>query len=70
MGDVINLNKARKQRDKARDVAKASENVTRFGRSAAQKSREADDLARAKALLDGHAVPPKDPSETPPTDPV
>jgi len=38
MAEPINLNKARKERDKARDKAEASANRTRYGRSKPQKA--------------------------------
>lgn len=43
MNDVVNLNKARKARDKARKLDQAQENRVRFGRTKAEK-----DLAKAK----------------------
>lgn len=43
MNDVVNLNKARKARDKARKLDQAQQNRVRFGRTKAEK-----DLAKAK----------------------
>lgn len=43
MNDVVNLNKARKARDKARKLDQAQENRVRFGRTKSEK-----DLAKAK----------------------
>jgi hypothetical protein len=53
MGDLINLNKARKA--KARNVAHATSeaNRTKFGRTKAEKERDRSEKARAERLLDG-----------------
>jgi hypothetical protein len=53
MGDLINLNRARKAKAKAARSAAADANRIRFGRSAAQKASDAADKARAERLLDG-----------------
>lgn len=42
MGELINLNKARKARSRAQAKADAAENRVRFGRTGAQKT--ADDM--------------------------
>ncbi|NBB52983.1 DUF4169 family protein [Rhizobium sp. CRIBSB] len=54
MAEIINLNRARKQRAKAADKATASMNritqgLTRSARDAAKRERE-----RAQKALDGH----------------
>lgn len=53
MGDVVNLRLARKA--KARDAAQeqAASNRAKFGRTRAEKQRDALDAARAERLLDG-----------------
>lgn len=53
MGDLINLNRARKAR--ARDTARAEADANRakFGRTKAEKTAETLERARARALLDG-----------------
>lgn len=58
MAEIINLRSARKQA--ARDAARreASGNAARHGRTPAEKAREADELARARARLDGHKRDP------------
>lgn len=53
MGDVINLNRARKARAKAERVVKADANRARFGRTKAEKAADAQALARTTATLDG-----------------
>lgn len=53
MAEIVNLRAARKARARQEAAAISDANAARFGRSKAQKAREADDLARAKAALDG-----------------
>ncbi|MEG3181582.1 DUF4169 family protein [Sphingomonas sp. LT1P40] len=52
MAEIINLNKARKQRTKAADSAKAVENRAKFGRTKAEKQAEAAERARIERTLD------------------
>jgi hypothetical protein len=53
MGDVINLNRFRKGRDKAARSKEADANRRKFGRTKAEKTVEESEDARRKALLDG-----------------
>ncbi len=53
MGDVINLNRARKVRAKADRVKEADANRAKFGRTKAEKAADAQALARTAATLDG-----------------
>jgi hypothetical protein len=53
MVEPINLNKARKARDKARDKAEASANRARFGRTKAEKAAEKLNTDAAARKLDG-----------------
>lgn len=53
MGDLINMNRARKDRAKASRAATADANRVRFGRSKARKSADAADAARRETALDG-----------------
>ena len=53
MGEVVNLNKARKARDKAAALAQARENRARFGRSKGQKTLEKLEADQAERSLDG-----------------
>ena len=53
MGDVINLNRFRKARDKAAKAQDADANRHSFGRTKAEKTAEENEEARRKALLDG-----------------
>jgi hypothetical protein len=51
MSKVTNLNQARKARARAEKRAQGDENAARFGRTKAQKAREA---AKARRTLDQH----------------
>ncbi|MDJ0275375.1 DUF4169 family protein [Sphingomonas sp. 2R-10] len=53
MGDVINLNRFRKARDKAARTQEADANRRRFGRTKAEKAVDDSEEARRQALLDG-----------------
>lgn len=53
MGEIVNLNKARKARERQEAEARAAANRTRHGRTKAEKANDARAEARRKALLDG-----------------
>ncbi len=53
MGDVINLNKARKAKAKAAASTVASANRARFGRSKAEKDHDRIEAERSAKLVDG-----------------
>ena len=53
MGDLINLNKARKARSKAAATAEAKANRVTHGVPKAEKSHAEAEKARLDALLDG-----------------
>lgn len=53
MGDLINLNRARKAKAKAERTATAEANRFRFGRTKAEKEGAALDRARNERLLSG-----------------
>lgn len=53
MADVINLNKARKLRDRKRHALDAAEQRIRHGRSKQQKQLEASVAAALQRKLDG-----------------
>lgn len=53
MADILNLNKARKARAKAKATAKAVENRAKFGRTKAQKAADEAERARISENLDG-----------------
>jgi hypothetical protein len=58
MGDVINLNQARKARDKKARERQATVNRARFGRDKGERQRTADDQNKLKRDLDGKALLP------------
>lgn len=53
MAEPINLNKARKARDKAQAKATAAENRVRFGRTKAEKAVSKLEAERARRDLEG-----------------
>lgn len=53
MGEVVNLRKWRKAREKAEAEAQAAANRAAFGRTGAQKKRDAKEAAQRDALLEG-----------------
>ncbi|GHC11223.1 MULTISPECIES: DUF4169 family protein [Gemmobacter] len=53
MAEVVNLNRFRKAKARAEARDEADANAAKFGRSKAQKAREAADAERARAELDG-----------------
>ena len=62
MGEVVNLRKWRRAREKAEADAQAAANRTGFGRNKAEKARDAADEAQRKALLDAaRLTPPEKP---------
>lgn len=53
MGEVVNLNRARKARAKAEQAADAAANRVKHGRTGAEKANDRRAEARRQALLDG-----------------
>lgn len=53
MGEIVNLNQARKDRAKAVRKATASANRAAHGRSKAERDRAEAERSRAARLLDG-----------------
>ena len=53
MAEIVNLNKARKARDKAEAATTAAANRAKHGRTKAEKANDAREEARRRALLDG-----------------
>jgi hypothetical protein len=56
MGEVINLRQARKARARADKEAQAQENRARFGRTGAEKRRDADTADRDDRKHEGHRI--------------
>ncbi len=69
MGDVINLNRARKARARSAERAAADANRAKFGRTAAERKAEAQARDRIAALLDGARREEPAASGTPEVDP-
>lgn len=53
MAEIVNLRRARKQRDRAAAETAAAANRRAFGRSRAERETEAADEARRERVLDG-----------------
>lgn len=53
MAEIINLRAKRKETARAEARRQADANAVKFGRSKAQKAREAQEAARARSALDG-----------------
>lgn len=53
MGEIINLNKARKARDKAADKARAAENRAAHGRSKSERTQAEAEKSHLDQVLDG-----------------
>lgn len=54
MGEIVNLNKARKVRDRAAAKRTAEANRLTFGRTRAEREAAQAERARDAARLDGH----------------
>ena len=59
MGEIVNLQRIRKQRAKAAAAKDAAENRVRHGRTGAARQTEALEAARRKAALDGAKKDPE-----------
>ncbi|WP_029003144.1 DUF4169 family protein [Azorhizobium doebereinerae] len=55
MGDVVNLNRARKSRARTKAQADAAENRVRFGRTKAEREAQTAQKRLMAQRLDGHA---------------
>ena len=53
MGEVINLSRYRKRRERTLKEAKAAENRTRFGRTGTEKKSDRQEAERHRRDLDG-----------------
>lgn len=60
MSEPVNLNKARKARDRAQAKTEAGANRLRFGRTKAERQAAATEQARASRDLEGHRRAPDD----------
>ena len=66
MGEIVNLNAARKARAREEAQAKAAANRARYGRTKAERSRERLEEERASRTVDGAKL--DRPDEKPPTE--
>ena len=55
MAEPVNLNRFRKQKERAAKKARADENAVKFGRSKAEKNLDRAQSDKARRDLDGHA---------------
>lgn len=53
MAEIVNLNRARKAKDRLVAGAKADENAAKFGLTKAEKARQTAKAEKAKRDLDG-----------------
>ena len=53
MADIVNLNHARKAKDRLESRAKAAGNTAKFGQTKTEKSLQSARAAKAKRDLDG-----------------
>jgi hypothetical protein len=53
MGEIVNLNKARKNHNRAVKARKAAENRIRHGRTRAEKAKDRGEAERRARQLDG-----------------
>jgi phage-related minor tail protein len=58
MGDVINLNQARKARERQEKTRQADANRVRFGRNKGEKLREASEAEKLRRELEGKKKSP------------
>jgi hypothetical protein len=56
MGEVVNLRKWRRARNKAEEAAQAAANRAAFGRTRAQKETDAAEAAKREAVLHGNRL--------------
>lgn len=63
MGDVLNLRRARKAKQRAEKEAAAAENRTRFGRTRADRDKAAAEAELSARQLDGLRITGKDPDD-------
>lgn len=60
MAEVINLRRARKRRQREAAAAQAAANRAKFGRTPAEKARDADVLEEERRRLDQRRLEPRD----------
>ena len=60
MGDLVNLSKFRKAKQRRNQDAQAAINREKFGRTKAEKDRDQTDREQRDKLLDGSRLPDED----------
>ncbi len=66
MGEIINLNKYRKDRAKIQQRRKSANSRARHGRSGDERREALHDERRRNRELDGKRIDPNEPGEDPP----
>ncbi|MEL6360857.1 MAG: DUF4169 family protein [Pseudomonadota bacterium] len=61
MGNVVNLNRFKKNKARAEKEKSAAENRAKFGRTKAQRTNDENGRSSADKLLDGHQIDPTTP---------
>lgn len=56
MGNVVNLRRVRKARDRAEKAEDAARNRAQFGRTVSERDASADEVLRRDRLLDRHRL--------------
>jgi hypothetical protein len=62
VGEVVNLKRFKKRREREQSAKQADANRARFGRSKSERAHDAASAARARALLDQHRIDGEDES--------
>ncbi|MCC3306513.1 DUF4169 family protein [Sneathiella sp. HT1-7] len=65
MGDIVNLNQFRKERNRKAAEDLARNNRASFGRTSAQKKKDLDKKKKRDALLDQKKLPGQSEEDTP-----
>jgi Domain of unknown function (DUF4169) len=60
VAEILSLSKARKAKARSSREQQAAENRIIFGRTKAEKTKQQNESARARALIDGHKLGVKD----------
>ena len=69
MGNVVNLNRFRKKKQRAEKAKQAEINRVKHGRTKGEKEREHADRERAARMLDGKRLEPPSEAASAPTAP-
>ena len=56
MGEIVNLNKRRKQADSLRKEHLAAQNRRKFGRSKAERAQDKSEAERGERAVDSHRL--------------